>query len=145
LGGALSESLRYRLLDHVADLGVEIWAPTLADLFVEAARSLFDLLGTLGTTRAVRADIVAVEGGDIEEVFHDWLSELLFRSAARRMVYSEFRVLSLELPRLVAEAQGEPFDPLRHSFEREIKAVTFHGLEVVEDRGLWRARVIFDV
>ena len=45
-----------------------------------------------------------------------------------------------------ANVRGEKFDPSRHRFLTELKAVTYHQLEVVKDeRGKWRARMIFDV
>jgi SHS2 domain-containing protein len=141
----LSEGIPYRLIDHGADLGMEVRAPTLEALFVGAARALFDILGTLDATRVTRVETIEQEGEDLEEVFRGWLAELLFLSAARRMVFSEFRVLALDTTRLKAEAAGERFDRDRHTFEREIKAITYHGLEVVQEDREWRATVIFDV
>ena len=141
----MSEGIPYRLIDHVADLGMEVRAPTLEGLFVESARALFDILGTLDTTRATIVETLDLDGEDLEEVFHGWLSELLFLSAARETVFSEFRVLTLDAKHLKAEAAGERIDRNRHAIEREIKAITFHGLEVVEEDGGWRANVIFDV
>jgi SHS2 domain-containing protein len=141
----LNENVDYKVLDHVADLGVEIRAPSLEDLFVGAARALFDLLGTLESTRGSVVETIDIEGQDLVELLHDWLSDLLFRSAARRRVFCEFRICSLDSNHLRAEAVGEVFDPDRHSIEREIKAVTFHNLEIVEQEQEWRATVIFDV
>ena len=141
----MNESTGYTILDHVADLGVEIHAQSLEDLFVGAARALFDLLGTLESTRGSIVETIDIESQDLVELLHDWLSDLLFRSAARGRVFSEFRVCSLDSSHLRAEAVGEVFDPDRHSIEREIKAVTFHNLEIVEQDREWRATVIFDV
>jgi len=36
--------MHYRLFDHTADLGVEVFGKTRKDLFVNAAAALFDLL-----------------------------------------------------------------------------------------------------
>ena len=41
--------------------------------------------------------------------------------------------------------RGEKFDPARHTFYTEIKAVTYHELAVVRSTAGWRAQVIFDV
>ena len=141
----MNGSIGYTILDHVADLGVEIHAPSLEELFVAAARALFDLLGTLESTRASIVEMIDIEGADLVELLHDWLSDLLFRSAARRLVFSEFRICSLDDGHLRAEAMGEALDLDRHSIEREIKAVTFHNLEIVKHERGWRATVIFDV
>jgi len=41
--------------------------------------------------------------------------------------------------------RGERFDAARHPLKVQVKAVTYHGLEVARDEGGWRARVIFDI
>jgi SHS2 domain-containing protein len=143
--GPVGRRVAYTLIDHSADLGIELGAPTLDALFVEGARALFDLVGTLDATLPVEAASICVSGQDVEDLFRAWLSELLFRCFARGCLFSEFRVRSLDALRLEAEAWGEPLDPARHTIEREIKAVTFHGLEVRERPGGWTARVIFDI
>lgn len=142
---ASNPEIHYTLLDHTADLGIEVRGHSLEDLFVEAARALFDLLGTLGATEITTEQDIRIEADDREDLLRAWLSELLFLGTTRGVIFSRFRILSLNSHKLEALAMGEPFDPARHSFEREIKAVTFHGLEVVNDRRGWKASVIFDV
>lgn len=141
----MREGIRYRLLDHAADLGVEVFASSVEALFVEAARALFDLMGSLGATEPRMQESIVVEGEDQEELLRVWLSELLFRSSARAMLFCEFDILVLDSRRLHAQARGERFDPARHAFEREIKGVTFHGLQIVREPQGWRATVIFDI
>jgi protein archease len=41
--------------------------------------------------------------------------------------------------------RGEKFNPLRHEFRGEVKAVTYHELAVTRTHSGWQARVIFDV
>ncbi|MCK4546698.1 MAG: archease [Candidatus Eisenbacteria sp.] len=137
--------MAYKLLDHGADLGIEIRAPSQKGLFVEGARALFDVIGTLGSTRSLVEEAVEIEGEDVEELLRGWLSEILFRCVARKRVFCDFEILELNRHRLRALARGEAFDAARHPFEREIKAVTFHGLEVIREAHGWRATVIFDV
>jgi SHS2 domain-containing protein len=41
---------------------------------------------------------------------------------------------------------GETFDPQRHEFRTEIKAVTYHELAVTQQKdGTWKTRIIFDI
>ena len=137
--------MAYRLLDHVADLGIEVWAPSVEELFVEGARALFDLIGTRGSTRTQAEEPVDLDGEDLEDLLRSWLSEILFRCFVRKRVFRDFEILQLDSKRLRAVARGESYDPERHSLRREIKAVTFHGLEIVQEPHRWRATVIFDV
>jgi SHS2 domain-containing protein len=40
---------------------------------------------------------------------------------------------------------GEQFDPRRHVMLTELKAVTYHQLNVEGAEGGWKARIVFDV
>ena len=44
-----------------------------------------------------------------------------------------------------AELSGDDLDPHRHEILTEIKAVTYHELEVIQRDGQWTARVILDL
>jgi len=47
--------------------------------------------------------------------------------------------------KLKARVGGERIDPKRHFFETEVKAVTLHQFEIVQEGNLWTAQVILDV
>jgi SHS2 domain-containing protein len=60
------------------------------------------------------------------------------------LIFGRFQVNLKDLA-LEATAWGEVFDPEIHTMKTEIKAVTYHLLEVVEADQCWKAQVIFDI
>ena len=135
----------HEIFEHTADVGIRARADTPGELFAEAARGLFALM--IEDTDAVRAvDEVAFEirADDIEELFHDWLAELLFAFNARRMTLREFCV-QLDDFTLTATARGEPIDPKRHQIAVEVKAITWCGLRVERRADGWLAEVVVDI
>ena len=50
-----------------------------------------------------------------------------------------------ETHRLVALGHGEPFDPQRHEVHSQVKAATYHRLQVVAWDGGCRVQVILDI
>ncbi|NOZ60976.1 MAG: archease [Calditrichaeota bacterium] len=42
-------------------------------------------------------------------------------------------------------ALGEKFSHHRHPFKNEIKAVTFHDLEIIQKKNLWETKIVFDI
>jgi SHS2 domain-containing protein len=136
----------HRELEHTADWALEVWAPDLRELLEEAARGMYDLMGVELEAQTAEAKICfSVDGIDREDLLVTFLSELLFYSEIRHMAFDAFE---LELddddaaPSVSAALEGRPIETL----DKEIKAVTYHGLEVREreDGGL-SARVTFDV
>ncbi len=134
----------YRVFEHTADVGVEVWGSTLKDVFRDAARAMFSLM--VDSVEAREERTVELEGERLDWLLVDWLSELLYLMDAEGLVFSDFDV-ALERSgskwRLRAVAKGEPYDREKHGAKMEIKAVTYHMLEM--DEGARRARVLFDI
>ncbi len=134
----------HELLEHTADSGFRAWAPTLDELFAEAARALIGLMGR-GGGPIERSEDVALEAPDAEALLVDWLSELLFLFEARSVVPAEIDVEVSENPwRLAAMVRG----PDASGFVQEgpqVKAVTYHDLEIARTGSGYEARVYVDV
>jgi SHS2 domain-containing protein len=136
---------KYEIFDHTADMGVRVFGRTLEEIFVNAACALFDQWTDLRKVRKQISQEISIQGSDREDLLIRWLGELLFLGETRGFLFKEFTIRRLDSTSLKAVARGEIFDPSRHRFKTEIKAVTYHQVEVKEVDGKWEGRVIFDV
>jgi SHS2 domain-containing protein len=136
---------RYETFDHTADLGVRVYGQTAEELFANAAFALFDLLTDLNRVRETLSYDLHVEAADREELLVRWLNELLFLTETPGYLFKRFSVSHMDATSMQAVAHGESFDPFRHKFNLEIKAITYHQVAVKEEGGKWEARVIFDI
>lgn len=135
----------YETFDHTADVGLRIRAADLDRLFAEAGRALFSVIVTnLDTVQPVQQVEIRLQGSRRDDLLFDWLAELLYLFDTRRLVLGEFDV-HVEQDGLTATARGEPIDRKRHEFEKEVKAITYHGLKVEHDADGWLAEVIVDI
>lgn len=135
----------YRTFEHTADLGLQIEAADLRTLFAEAGRGLLAvLIENPDAVRPQREVTVAVEGTDPDYLLIDFLNELLFLFERQQLLLCEFDV-SLDAHGLRAIARGEPLDRKRHEPSHEIKAITYHQLEVRQTADRWQARFIVDI
>jgi SHS2 domain-containing protein len=134
-----------REIEHTADLGLEVEAPTLALVFERAALAVLALMVDLATIEARERAAVAVEGAGLDEVLHDWLQDLVVRVQTGGIVACEVAVEHADGVRVRGVIAGERVDPSRHRLYTEIKGVTYHQLAVRERGEGWWARVILDV
>jgi SHS2 domain-containing protein len=135
----------YEVFEHTADLGLRIWADDLNGLFADAAQGLFSVMvANLDAVKAVTEAHIELKADDLEQLLHDWLSELLYTFSARRLILTEFSV-QIDGLKLTAGARGEPIDPARHELDAEVKAITWHGLIVKRVAAGWLAEVIVDI
>ncbi len=137
--------MAYRVFDHTADLGVEVSAATLEELYAAAAFALFDLLADLSTVRAGIAREIVVTGEDPADLLVNFLREVLYMWNGGGFLIKTCLVQEATPQRLKAVLRGEFFDPGRHRIKQEIKAVTYHQASVCETAKGVVAKVIFDV
>jgi SHS2 domain-containing protein len=135
-----------RFLDHTADTGIAVRAPTLAGCFARAAAGMFACFtaprGRIAPTQRVTADVV---GEGFEDLMVAWLDELLYRSEVEGLALHEFAVSEVARTHVHGSARGVKFGRDAEAMGPGVKAVTRHGLEVVKRHGHWSARIFFDV
>lgn len=137
----------YEVFEHTADVGIRCRASTLDELFAEAGRGLFSVMvANLEAVRPAEPSRVELAGasGRLDDLLFDWLAELLYRFDTRRQLFSRFDVRVHDTG-LEATAWGESMDRTRHEMEREVKAITYHGLKVEHQPDGWLAEVIVDI
>jgi SHS2 domain-containing protein len=134
----------FREFEHTGDLGIELEAPTRGELFRRAAIALAALLVETASVAEIEQREVAVEADADLDLMHDLLTELLALFTVEGFIWRSACVKEAGRS-LRVTLRGEPFDPARHAFRGEIKAVTYHQLMVENSPGGWRSRVIFDV
>ncbi len=74
-----------------------------------------------------------------------WLNELIYLQTARGFFLKKVDFERLEGGELRANLWGEEYDPQVHGAGIEVKAATYHGLEVSSQDEGWRCRVILDI
>ncbi len=137
----------YETFEHTADLGLRVRAEDLPTLFSEAGRGLCSIfVDNPAEVRPLQELRIHVEGDmkQVDYLLFDWLSELLYRFETQQLLLFDFDV-TLNQTGLSATARGERVDPQRHQLAHEVKAITYHLLQVKETPQGWQAQVIVDI
>jgi SHS2 domain-containing protein len=136
----------YDFFDHTADIGVHIYGATLPELFRNAAQAMYEVMGKLAKAESGKRKEIKLEATTLEDLLHDWLTELLYDFAAHQVLYDRLDMTEVTPQRVVATLTGGVVDFARSKPRSEIKAVTYHQLRVEQTKnGRWQATVIFDV
>jgi SHS2 domain-containing protein len=136
---------KYTIIDHTADIGIDVFGDTLQDLFSNAGFALFDIITDLSTVECKVKHSLNIVGVDKEQLLVNWLSELLFLHDVKNLLFKNFCVNQLSDYQLNADVSGEVFDEKRHIIKTEVKAVTYHNLSIIQKDQQWKARIIFDL
>lgn len=130
----------YREIEHTADWELEVWAPDMPALMERAARGMYALTGVRlkGGSRDTRQfELTAI---DPESMLVAFLDELLWILEDQSMAFDGFN-LSVEGDVLHAELGGAQIETL----SKEIKAVTYHNLDIRRGPRGFEVNIVFDV
>jgi SHS2 domain-containing protein len=136
---------KYEIIEHTADVGIKAFGKTLSEAFENAAKGMFDIITNNSEIESTGQYDIELEAPDLEQLLVDWLSELLFLNTSQNLVFSFFKVeLDEKNKRLVAHIFGEKYNISKHKMGVEIKAVTYHILEV-KNKKPYHVQVLFDI
>ena len=128
--------MSYKLLDHATDAVIEITASNLKEAFVVAGQSVVDI--TLDSEKVEEKEqrTFKVTGKDLRYLLFNWLEEVNYQLITEGFAIHRFTIdISKNLEyKLNATAYGEPLDLQKHHFRVEIKAPTFHEMEINEGK-----------
>ena len=135
----------HREVDHTADLGFELWAGSLEELYTEGVLAVAELCYDHAAVRSRQRRRLSVQGPNREERLVRWLHEVYLILESEMWLTAGAVDVSAVDDHIEGVLQGEPFDSARHTIHTEIKAITYHGLAVAHDGERWRATVVVDV
>ena len=137
--------MKYRIIEHTADVGIHIYGRDINGLFANAAHALFDLITDVRYLEGNVENRIRVSGDDWPDLMVNWLRELLCLWTVEDRLVKEVDITDFSEYSLRATTTGDSYDQNRHSIKEEIKAVTYHQIDVHQGPSGWEARIIFDV
>jgi len=135
----------YEIFDHTADAGIRVFAPTLAGLLAPAGDGLYAVIGELVAGDPCESIGFDLEGSDAAVLLRDYLNELLILFEQDLLCVYRPNVERFDDHHLVVSAQAFPVDRDRSTFHREVKAITYHELDIRTIPGGYEATIIVDI
>lgn len=127
-------------LPHTADVCIRIWGPDINSLFVQGAQGLFYLVQPEGISDTSIDIPIKIEGGDLETLLVGFLSLLLYWLEVDKLICSNPNI-KYENGKITGSITCHYCEMI----SRQIKAVTFHDLNIRETSNGYVAEIVFDV
>ena len=135
----MSPMKRYRRLEHKADLIIKGYGRSREELFFNLLMGIMENqepeFGSEDVERQIK-----VKSLDEGALLVDFLNESLSLSQTYKEYYTKAQ-LSLKEKELKGILKGKKTE----RWGKEIKAATYHGLQINQEKGKWEAQVVFDV
>jgi SHS2 domain-containing protein len=137
----MSSQANFVEVEHTADWAIRVRGATLPELFVNAAMGMYSLMVDLASMMPTIERAVEVKGVDAEALLVNWLNELVYHTEMDGEVFCKFHIESFEPTYLRAQVQAGRGVELK----KQIKAVTFHNLQIIRTGNGYEVTVVFDV
>ena len=134
---------RYEILEHTADLKIKDRGSSKKELFLNALLGMEE--GLRPKTKETKEEIkreIKIKSIDLLALLVDFLNEALYLIQVNKEIYNSINFRKLTDSELAGELIGQKVE----RFGEDIKAVTYHDLDIYQkEDGTWEAVVLFDI
>lgn len=141
-------SAEYRYLEHVSDAMVEAYGRTLNEAFANSAKALINIVCDVSKVNLGKRIIIQTAGFDLVSLLYSWLEKVLMSLLVDNVALAKFHV-KIERRKdsyfLSSECEGEAFVRRKHHYKVEVKAITYHEMNVTKSKGKFAVRYLVDL
>lgn len=144
--------MEVRFFPHPADIEFEVYGKSLEEVFVNAAKVVFNAITPIKNVSAVISREIEIKSEDLESLLYDFLESIIILHDSENLVFRDVEIHELitENKFLVkASLKGEEYNPEKHESGVVIKAVTYHemkiGKKIINHEEIWFAHVVLDI
>lgn len=125
----------FEFFDVTADIGFYAYGNNLNEAFENAGLALFNIISKTEDIEPIASKSFEITSEDKVSLLYDFLEELLFLHEIEFMLFSHFKVSIDKIAdgyHLDATIEGEEINWDKHYRGDEVKAITFHKMDVIE-------------
>lgn len=138
--------MRYEYLSHTAEAKFAAYGKTLEEAFCSAALALENIMVKTATVKVVNKKLFSVKAKNVQALLYDFLQQLLILFDSEGFVLHTVDVKIVEqegMYTLTATLSGDKAN--KYEILSGVKSVTYHEMEIVEDKKEWKIVVVVDV
>jgi SHS2 domain-containing protein len=138
----------FRYLEHVTDAYIEAHGDSLEEAFSYAAIGTVNVMFEIKAIQGTSKVDFWIEGADYYELLFNWLERVLLLITIDNQVISniELKITKLDSKfQLSGFGMAQTIDITKHGYKIEIKGVTYHEMEILQQGKQYKVRFILDL
>jgi SHS2 domain-containing protein len=143
-----SARFRFEIVEDLAsaDFIFDAYGQTLEDLFKACATACFTAMTEIEPVEPIKEYNLMVDGEDLNELLYNYIAELIYLKDTEKSFFSYFEIhIAEDKKSLSSVVRGEPIDYDKHVIKTDVKAVTYHDLNITERNGEYVTRMVLDL
>jgi SHS2 domain-containing protein len=138
----------FRYLEHVTDAYIEAYGDSIEEAFSYAAKGTVNVMFEIKDIQGTCKVDFRIEGVDYYELLFNWLERVHLLITIDNQVISNFELKISKLDskfQLTGSGMAEKIDIIKHGYKIEIKGVTYHEMEILQQGNQYKVKFILDL
>jgi len=138
----------FRYLEHVTDAYIEAYGDSIEEAFSYAAKGMINVMFEIKNIHGTSKVDLRVEGADYYELLFSWLEKVHLLITIDSQVMSNFEIKISKLDsmlQLTGWGMVESIDTSKHGYKTEIKGITYHAMEVLQQDNQHKVKFMIDL
>ena len=133
---------KYEILEHKADLKIRAFGKDKKELFLNSMIGMFEGARYEEEVKSQKSKVkIRITSLDLPSLLVDFLSEILYLCETKKEVYQKVDFKKFTNNGIEATLIGKKLKRMGV----HIKGVTYHDLDVRQEKGTWQAVILFDI
>ncbi len=138
----------YKYFETTADIGIEVTSKTLSDAYMNSALGCMNLITDIDQIKPIITRNIHIVSEDEYGLLYDWITELLVLLDSEDFIASDYEItIKEDDSELVLDATitGDTYNTDIYNYKTEVKAITYHLMEINRTPEGYNIRFIVDL
>ncbi len=135
----------FEYFEHTADIGIRGYGTSFNEALESVAQGMMKQIIETDTLNPQTQITFNITGSSLEERVVNFLNHLIYLFETKKFIPLNYQLAETEEKELSIHLTGDTFDPQRDQYNLEVKAATYHMLEVKETPLGWQIQVVIDI
>lgn len=138
----------FKYFDTTADIGIEVNSKNITDAYINAALGTLNIITDVDKIQQKTSKEISIESEDEYGLLYDWITELLILLDSENFIASQYNI---EIKKndttytLQGNIVGDNYDTNTYNYKTEVKAITYHEMDILEEEDNIKIRFIVDL
>lgn len=143
----MNENNNYEYFETTADIGITAQGKNLEIAFINSALGTMNLITDINQIKPKISKSIEIKSEDIYGLLYDWITELLILLDSDFFIASEYDIKITKNKEyvLIGNITGDIYNTDIYNYKTEVKAITYHNMDIKKIGDKYKLNFILDL
>ncbi|MBR0471464.1 MAG: archease [Methanosphaera sp.] len=139
---------KFKYFDTTADIGIKVTSNNIEKAFENSALATLNLITDIEKIKPEITKKITLTSEDEYGLLYDWITELLILLDSENFMASQYNIKITEKENeylLTGKIMGDTYDTTIYNYKTEVKAITYHEMNIEKKEDQIKIKFIVDL